>query len=154
MTRDVVYAIIYNPETDKYLILNNLTGEAGQSFIVGGIETGEDSIECGIREIQEETGYQHLKHIRKIDGEVHANFYAIHKDENRYAKAVAHLYELEDETQTDINEKERNRHELLRLNQNEINIRFGNQTYFWKAYLEGESAYCEKGVLVNSGAFS
>jgi 8-oxo-dGTP pyrophosphatase MutT (NUDIX family) len=142
--RNVVYAIVYNPKTDTYLLLNNLTGEQGLSFVVGGIEQGEDDVECGMREIQEETGYQHIKHMRKIDGEVHANFYALHKEENRYAKATAHLYELIDETQTDIAENEKQRHALLRLKKDEVLITFRNQKYFRLSYLNGESAYCEK----------
>jgi leucyl-tRNA synthetase len=43
---------------------------------------------------------------------------------------------------------------VLWLSKDEIQISFKNQHFFWEIYLQGEGAYCEKGVLVNSGEFT
>ena len=58
--RKCVHTIIKNPRTNKYLVINNKTTRSCSYYdyylVGGGIEEGEDPIDCVSREISEETG--------------------------------------------------------------------------------------------------
>jgi ADP-ribose pyrophosphatase YjhB (NUDIX family) len=148
--RDVAYAIVRNPKDDTYLILNLLTGETGQSLIVGGVEQGEDWIQACKREIYEETGYKNLYLVDSLDTHVHAKFFALHKDENRYAKAKTFVFELIDEEQDAVNSVELERHDIMWLTKDQVDIKFHNQRYMWEQYVHGFSPNTDYGILVNS----
>lgn len=154
LTRAISYSIVYNPKTDKYLILELLTWEKWQSFVVWWIEDWEDPIQASIREIYEETWYKNLRFIRQVTWEIHAYFFAIHKDENRYSKAKTYLFELIDDQQDSIDPKEAERQRVVWLSKDEVDIKFHNQKYAWDQFINWESAYTEYGVLVDSGKFT
>ena len=59
-SRKCVHIIIKNPRTNKYLVINNKATKSCSYYdyylVGGGIEQGEESIDCVHREISEETG--------------------------------------------------------------------------------------------------
>ncbi len=53
--RPAVYVFIRNSKNELLMILNN--GSKKWEIAGGGLEIGEDLVECGIRELKEETGF-------------------------------------------------------------------------------------------------
>ena len=152
--RENVHAIVRNPKTDKYLALkwkkfNWIT------FPMGGIEKGEDPISAAKREVLEETGFINLKLVKVLDGRVRAEYFAAHKDENRVAYTITVVFDLIDYEQKNINQKEKDDHEIIWLDRSKLN--YENMTHaesdIWNLKLNGENIYTGSGILVNSGKF-
>ena len=61
--RPAVYVLVKNSKNEILMIHNN--GSKKWEIPGGGLEIGEDLIECGIREVKEETGYD-----IKIEGDL------------------------------------------------------------------------------------
>jgi 8-oxo-dGTP pyrophosphatase MutT (NUDIX family) len=81
--RDAIIAVIKNPQTGKYLLLK-WKKQPWTTFVMGGIEDGEDPVLAAEREIKEETGYKNFKLVKRL-GTTHSEFYAAHKGVNRIA---------------------------------------------------------------------
>lgn len=94
-TRTVAVCIVKHPTEDKYLTLK-WNKHDWHTFITGGVEDGEETIEAAIREITEETGYKNLVHVRTMPLKVNNNFYAAHKDVNRNIIATVIEFKLQD----------------------------------------------------------
>ncbi len=103
-TREAIYAVVYNPKTDKYLMVDFQTMDC-VAPVTGGIEKGEDVEAAARREILEETGYKNLK-LEKILGEYTSQFYHPAKDLNRELHGHQVYFTLEDETRDEISAKE------------------------------------------------
>lgn len=148
--REVATAIIRNPKDNTYLCLDWKTTE-WRSFPTGGIE-GDDPIVAAMREVREETGYKNLKFIKQIGDSIFAEFYRPHKESNVFAHFKYFLFELEDEDKDEVDQKEKNQHEALWIKEENIEnfINVWNQKLTWRRYREGDFAYCEDGVLINS----
>lgn len=154
--RKNIHAIVKDPKTGKYLALkwkkfNWLT------FPMGGMEPGEDAATAATREVREETGFTNLKLVKVLDGEVRAEYFAAHKDENRVAYTTAVVFELVDHKQDEIDEKERADHEITWIEESQIN--YENMTHaesnIWRERLIlGKKVYTGEGLLMNSGKFN
>jgi leucyl-tRNA synthetase len=154
--RKVIVAVVKHWEEDKYLCLD--WGEFGwKSFVIGGIEKGETGEEAALREAQEETGYQNLKFIKQIGGEVHANFNARHKKiGNRYIKEGCYLIQLENEKHVDPEAEHTKNHKYLWLEKDEVSkfLNISHHSYYWDTFINGEKAFTDDGILVNSEKYS
>lgn len=85
----VAGGIVYDPNTGKILLIKRK--DLGTLQIPKGHqEQGEKIPETAIREVQEETGYLHLRLVRKIDT---TQFYW--QDETTRYKATLHIYWME-----------------------------------------------------------
>ncbi|RLC37759.1 leucine--tRNA ligase [Candidatus Falkowbacteria bacterium] len=149
--RNVVYGLVKNLKNNKIMLLKWPEYKTC-TFVVGGVKEGENSIEAAKREIIEETGYKNLKFIRQIGDEVHVSYYAMHKNENRYAYAKCFYFELENDDNGGINEEEKSKHEVLWIKENDVDDRlyYENFKYFWDIYKNGKKATAEYGVAINS----
>ena len=151
-----IHAIVKDPKTGKYLALKWKKFD-WVTFPMGGMEEGEDAVSAALREVREETGFVNLKFIRVLDGQVRAEYFASHKDENRIAYTTAVVFELVDHTRVEVDKKEKEVHDVIWLDGSELN--YETMTHaevgFWNAKLNSATpAYVGGGVLVHSGKFS
>jgi leucyl-tRNA synthetase len=65
------------------------------------------------------------------------------------------LFELENEEKISVAEKEKTQHTAIWIKEKDVElfINVWNQKLIWKKYKEGDSAYCDDGILVNSGEY-
>ena len=154
--RDVITAIVKHWNEEKYLCLNWENFNWG-SFIIGGVEEGETGSEAALREVREETGYQNLKLVRQINGIIHANFNARHRNiANRYIKERGYLIQLKDGKHIKPEIEHTKNHKYLWLDKNEVSkfLNISHHLYFWDIFLNGERAFIDDGILINSGKYS
>jgi leucyl-tRNA synthetase len=152
--RKAVQAIIRDPKTGKILCLK-WKKQPWTTFVVGGVEGGEDVVEAARREALEETGYKNLKFIRILGGPVKSEFFAAHKDVNRVAYFDAVLFELENDERQEVSAEELEKHEVVWKDLKDIrpdNMRVG-ELHLWLERLKGNDSYTGEGFLVNSGKF-
>ncbi len=96
--RQSIVAILRNPKDNTYLSIN-WGNQGGNIFIGGGRETGETAEQTALREITEETGYQHVKHVTTLPAEIEHHYYAHSKGVARRIDVVSMLFELTDTIQ-------------------------------------------------------
>lgn len=152
--RNAVCLIIRNPKDDTYLC-SVWKGIHMHGMITGGVEEGEDLIKTALREIYEETGYKNIKFLNNPGVAIHSFFYHRKKEENRWARFQYLNFELIDEEQDPIDEKESMIHDLVWKKRDQL------ENFF--SVVEGEFAltlidrkehvYTGLGVLCNSGEF-
>jgi leucyl-tRNA synthetase len=161
MERTVAVAIVKDPAKDTYLMLDWKNGWTG--FITGGMEPGEDEVEAALREIKEETGYKNVKFIRKLGNPNVSLFYAPHKNKNQLVEGRGMYFELIDEEKDEVHTDEHEKHTVVWKEKSEVlsflkkGEPYGDARYsemFWSAVLNGENAFSDYGVLINSGDFS
>ena len=109
-----------------------------------------------MREIVEETGYSHPKFVRFVGGEMHTNFYAAHKDVNRYAEGVGMLFQLEGDSWKKPSEEETVHHKAVWIDRSDMEtfLNLRNFQYMWEVLNSGEGSFEDDGVLIHSGEFS
>ncbi|PIR06701.1 MAG: leucine--tRNA ligase [Candidatus Komeilibacteria bacterium CG11_big_fil_rev_8_21_14_0_20_36_20] len=153
--RTVVHAFVRHWSEDKYLCLD--WGKYGwHTAVVGGINQGETVEEAGIREVQEETGYQNLKFIKQLPAAVHHRCYLRHKDENRYAICTAVLFQLKNDQKIGPDKEELAKHKPVWVDKDQVFNFFNleNMKIEWRK-LQGEQVcYFGEGVAINSGEFT
>jgi leucyl-tRNA synthetase len=135
--RRTIHAIVKDPKTGKYLGLK-WKNHPWTTFIVGGVEAGEDIIDAAKREVVEETGYSDIKFIKVLGGPVKGEYFAAHKDVNRVAVTSAVLFELVSDRQTNINEEEKKEHDPVWLDAADVNdeVMTCAELPFWMARLD------------------
>ncbi|QQS15455.1 MAG: class I tRNA ligase family protein [Candidatus Moraniibacteriota bacterium] len=155
--RETISAIVYDPKKNKYLALKWKKND-WTTFVIGGVEQGEDVIDAAKREVREETGYTDLKYIRTLGGPVEAKYFVSHKDENRMAHIHAVLFELESEDRISVSEEEKEKHPTIWIEESSLSpdVMFDVDAPFWFARLKSEEneVVTESGVLIESGEFS
>ncbi|MEI6650046.1 MAG: class I tRNA ligase family protein [Candidatus Moraniibacteriota bacterium] len=154
--RNTIHALVRNPKDGKFLCLE-WKNHPWTTFIVGGVEDGEDIVEAAKREVLEETGFSNLRHIGTLDRKVRSEYFAAHKDENRVANTTAVLFELEDESRESVTEEEVAKHSVLWLSLDEIRNREMTcaELDIWLGWLEGkDDAFVDDGALTDSSEFS
>jgi leucyl-tRNA synthetase len=151
--RDCVICIVKHWNEDKYLCLRWKKMPWG-TFVVGGVETGEDEMTAAAREIIEESGYTSAKFIRRIDGAVRSRFYHELKNENRDGRYQGLYFELVNDSRQLLDEKEAAIHEMLWVSRAEVEKFLTSEDFkiIWRR-LFSDSHYSGTGLLVNSGKF-
>ncbi len=158
VARRNVHAFIRDPKTGKILCLR-WKKHPWITLPMGGIEEGEDVIEAAKREVKEETGYAHLKNARVLGGEVRAEYFAAHKDQNRVSFTTLVAFDLKDDKQVPIAAEELEAHEVFWAEAHEVTATYMTHAEMdiWLTRLAHEeegSAFTDSGVLVHSGTFN
>ncbi len=153
--RKTVIAIVKHWNEDKYFCLD-WQKFGWKSFVIGGVEDGEMNEDAAIREVKEETGYQDIKSITKIGGNVHNCFFAAHKGLNRYADTECYLVELGSDQFIAPDFEEVKNHIGVWIEEEKLGdyLSIDLHKKYHSIFSGGESAYVEDGVLVNSGVYT
>jgi len=154
--RKNVHALVRDPRTNKYLCLRSKK-YLWVTFPMGGIEENENVVDAAKREVEEETGYKNLKVVRILGGQVRAEYFAKHKDENRVAYTTAVLLDLVDHEKSVVEKEWADEHEMLWIDESEIKYGFmcHAELDIWIKRLKGgEDTYTDYGVLVDSAEFT
>jgi leucyl-tRNA synthetase len=151
-----VHVIVRNPKNNKYLLLK-WKKHPWITFPMGGIESGENVIEAAKREVEEETGFTNLKYIKTLGGEVRAEYFAAHKDQNRVAFTTAVVFELIDETQKEVSEEEKDAYDIIWLSKEEIvypKVVHAELNDWLSRFDNDDYIFTGNGILTNSGEFT
>lgn len=154
--RNSVIALVTSPKDNSVLILR-WKKHPWTTFVMGGIEEGEDMVEGALREIQEETGYKNVKFIKQICGPVQSEYYAAHKEQNRVSHSYPLLFELIDEEKEEISEEEASIHDIEWMPLDKVcaeDITHVEADVILESLRNGEKAYTGEGILNNSGEFN
>jgi leucyl-tRNA synthetase len=152
--RRTVHAIVHDSKTDRYLCLK-WKKHPWTTFVLGGVEHGEDPIKAAIREVREETGYVNIKLRHVLDAPIMSEYFAAHKDENRLAEATAVIFDLVTDEREDVTSEETAKHESIWLTRKELATEefTCSELPFWLPHFEKStmSVYDGQGVLIHSG---
>ncbi len=151
--RKSIVAIVRNPNNGKLLSINWGKNKGGNLFVGGGLEEGEDVVECATREILEETGYKNVKFVEKSET-IHHHYFAASKNVARSIDAVGLLFDLVDEEQAEqsLEENEKNQFTVEWISEKEAESKVADALhgYLFRKFIKGE-CYTDPGIAVNSG---
>ncbi|MFA6105762.1 MAG: class I tRNA ligase family protein [Patescibacteria group bacterium] len=127
-----------------------------KTFVIGGAEAGEKLEDAVKREVLEETGYKNIKSIKRVGMELRSEWFAAHKDENRYANMNVFEVELADGEKDELSAEESEKHVVAWVPYKDIPsfAGVGELAYIWKELNNKSGCFCEDGVAINSGEFS
>ena len=150
--RDTVVVIVKHWSEEKYIGLKWKT-QNWKTFVVGGTD-GQDIEIASVREVIEETGYQNPKFISKL-GHAHSQFFASHKNQNRWAFVTGVYIELENSEHKALADEENRLHEVLWFTKSEMENFVDKEEglLFWNNLHGSKKTIVEDGVLINSGEF-
>lgn len=153
--RKMVTVIIKHWKEDKVFCLD-WEKFGWKSFILGGVEKGETFEEAAIREAKEESGYQNIKSIKKMGFEIHSNFFARHKDINRYSMSECFVIELADGKISELEEEHTQHHKGHWIDTKKLleYVNLPNNLYYADIFLNGDKAFTGNGVIINSDKFN
>ena len=154
--RQNVQAIVKDIKTGKYLCLHSKKHH-WNTFPMGGVNEGENLIEAAKREVLEETGYKNLINAKILGGQVRAEYFANHKDQNRVSFTSLAYFELGGEEKDPISEEEKEENDILWIEKEKLNTTFmcHAEMDVWLERLEkGVVSYDSDGILVDSQKFN
>ncbi|MBI4427194.1 MAG: leucine--tRNA ligase [Candidatus Magasanikbacteria bacterium] len=148
--RKTIHAIVRDPKTGKFLCLH-WKNHPWTTFIVGGIEDNEEVVSAAKREVLEETGYDDLRFVKILGGQIKAEYYAAHKDENRIANVTGILFELNSHRHVPVAAEEADKHEAIWLDKAEITEERMTcaELSFWLEQLDSASNSCQSRPLLD-----
>ena len=151
--RNAISAVVQHWSEDKYLILK-WKKVNWVTFITGGIEKGQTPEQAAITEIKEETGFLNPKLLKTFPN-THAKFFHVPKKENRFAHFKHFLFKLENGQREEINEEEKQKHEIVWISKEEVEKTLNDESIKrdWKISQGEKMVYTGDGILKNSGQF-
>lgn len=152
--RKTIHAIIENVQGDKVIGIK-WKKYNWQTFVIGGVEDGEDVVEAAKREVIEETGYTDLEFVKVLGDEIHSEYFATHKDVNRYADVTGVVFRLRSDSRNGLSEEESAKHEVLWIEKNKIRDFYkGAEVHVLiDRYFGVQKPFTGYGEIKNSGKF-
>ncbi len=153
--RRVVQGIVKHWGEDKILALK-WRKQPWTTFVIGGVEEKETFAEAAVREVREETGYKNFHLVRRLGWKMFSEYFATHKDENRYADMELFYIQLDGPEKDELAPEEAEKHELVWIDENRITSEIDpcNEKFIVSDYLKnGEHSYEGEGDIINSGKF-
>ncbi len=146
-----VVVVLYDSHTDKYLTLD-WGNKGGTLFIGGSVKEDESLVECALREIKEETGYDDVELIRESFPLSH-HYYAYNKEIAYHVEMTGFLFTLKSLKRVGqkLDDDEKNNFSLHWKTIKEIEkevLDEGHKTIF--EFLLKPGPYIGSGVIVNS----
>ncbi len=156
VVRRNVQAIVRNPKNGKIICLK-WKKHPWTTFPMGGIENNEDIITAARREVMEETGYKNLGNPIILGGQIQAEYFAAHKDQNRVSITSAVTFDLLNEDRDEMSQEENEAHDVIWVDMKDITV--DSMTHaemdIWLSRLQNKMyAYTGNGILINSGEFN
>ncbi len=157
--RSVVHVLLEN-DNGEVLTLNLKGEEWGsekpKNLIIGGIEEGETPEAAALREIKEETGYVSVDIIKVYPIEFHAEFFAAHKNLNRYVKTTGVFCKLKSQKREPVKDEEKKMHDIVWVKREMLpsSVTIPDDIFLARSYIENRDIYTEDGCLVDSGEFT
>ena len=93
--RENVLALVKHRENDTFALLDWSKSQDFKTMIMWWVDEWESYLEAAKREIIEEIWYDDFAYISQIWWEIHAEYFAAHKDQNRYSKEQCYYFELQ-----------------------------------------------------------
>jgi leucyl-tRNA synthetase len=152
--RKCILAIIKKKNKDEYLVMSSKKF-GWKTYVIGGIEEGEDPLKAAKREIQEETGYMNPRFVKDL-GIVCAKHFAPHKDENRFAELQGFYFELDNEEQGTVADAEKSAQEVIWVKKDEMEKTLYPKITDWEFWkrLHGEALPAiGAGILIEPAEF-
>ena len=154
--RNAVMCIVKHWEHEEYLCLQWNDFPEIRTFPSGGIEGEEDPVDAGTREILEETGYINARFVRQVGDVRYIEFYHQMKKTNLRARVRYLYFELENDAQESISDKEQKKHSYFWKKKGEVLdfLSLAERSDIWRRFLVNKAeTYTGEGRLVNSGEF-
>lgn len=155
--RKNVHAIVRRSSDGAVLMLHwkanqRADGAYPYTFIIGGIEEGEDAQEAVLREIAEETGLHQVRFVSQVPIAVQTEYFAGHKQQNRFADISVLCFETTGEEDFVIAPEELEKHEPVWVARDKVasTINVVDGPYIW-SQVEQPRAMVEDGIAVHSG---
>ncbi len=156
VARECILAIVKHWEKDEFLCLK-APKHGWTTFVIGGIDPGEDPVEAAKREIIEETGFTDFTLVKKLGGHVYAKHFAPHKNENRSAMLDGYYFELKSGARQPVAEHESNHQQISWVARKDIPTALHPKITdwaFWQRFVSPDAPFVGDGVLENSGSFN
>jgi leucyl-tRNA synthetase len=154
--RKNVHAIVRRATDGAVLMLRwkanqRASGAYPHTFIVGGIEEGEDAREAVLREIAEETGLHRVRFVSEVPAIVHSEYFAGHKEQNRYAEISILCFEADGDEAFDVAPEELEKHDPIWVLPSDVasTVNVAEGPYIW-AQAEKPFAMTDAGYVTNS----
>jgi leucyl-tRNA synthetase len=153
--RKSIVALVENPKTGKVLSINWGEALGGNLLIGGGLEEGEDPVECAKREITEETGYTNVEFIAQSEV-IHHHYRAHSKNVNRNIDAIGLYFKLinEEQVEQSLEENEKNKFTVEWIDKKEISSKIKDPLhgYVLNKFIFNK-IYVDNGILTASKDF-
>lgn len=152
--REAIMCVVKHWSKDEYLVLQWKLDSKVRTFISGGTE-GEDVVTAGKREILEESGYKNPVFKKQLGGHYFIEFWHQQKKLNRRADMQYLYFELANGEKEEISNEEKNLHDVLWKNKNELKDFLFLPEKDLVLYLmeKNENFYSGVGYLLNSREF-
>ena len=150
LKKDVVSAIVRNPKTDEFLVLEWAADRKG--FVGGGVESNESFEEAILREVIEETGYTELKIIDVIISNLYGHGYKPRKDVNCFDLDKVFLIDILDVNKRVTSESDTDAHTILWCKKNEVkgNLTLDHHVFMWDWFSNKKEYFGGTGIVINS----
>jgi len=154
--RQSIVALIEDPKTGKVLSINWGNALGGNLLVGGGLEEGENPIDCAKREITEETGYKNIEFVAQSEL-IHHHYRAHSKNVNRNIDAIGLYFKLIDDEQIEqsLEENEQNKFTVEWVEKEELasKIKDPLHLYVFNKFINNY-VYVDEGILTGSNKFN
>jgi leucyl-tRNA synthetase len=148
-SKDVVSAIIRDPKTNQYLLLQwgDLYG-----FVGGSIEDGEGFEVAVKREVIEETGYTNFEIVDVVIPNLFGHGYKARKDVNCFDLDKIYLIDILDTNERVNHEGETDEHNIHWVDADQVATfkLLDHHRFIWEWHKNDQKVFAEEGIAVNS----